>query len=199
MNNVEARIVVKFYTPRTIPSGYDTSVGISDPSLKNPIGYIDISFSTLEYIYWYTAYEWKLSLTNAVYINPFDCKAFSGLIPKTGESLKCTIFPSSLASIYFPAIVRVTNFQAVTTNTFIELHLLNIPAPNYNGWTNLSQVSVNAYKTNGDGSVNSIIDTSTVALGTINLLTIWNKWETTLATVTPNTVGAYSEWLFYFD
>lgn len=30
-------------------------------------------------------------------------------------------------------------------------------------------------------------------------MTVWKKWKTTTATVTPNIVGAYSEWLFYFD
>jgi hypothetical protein len=34
---------------------------------------------------------------------------------------------------------------------------------------------------------------------TATLLTFWEIWETTTATVTPNIVGAYSEWLFFFD
>lgn len=32
MNLVEARIIISFYSPRALPAGYDTSVGISDVS-----------------------------------------------------------------------------------------------------------------------------------------------------------------------
>lgn len=83
MTGVEARVIAVFYSPRAIPAGYDTSVGISDASLKNPIGYIDVEFNTQDnLINQYTG--WNLNLVSGAPVNPFTCKSFAGLVAKTG-------------------------------------------------------------------------------------------------------------------
>jgi len=84
-----------------------------------------------------------VSATNT---NPFNCKSFGGgLIPKTGEKLKCKIIPSVLNHPFYPVKVRISNFQAVAVNTFIEIHLLNIPAPNYSNYGNNGWLYVEAF------------------------------------------------------
>lgn len=68
-----------------------------------------------------------------------------------------------MKSLYFPVIVRISNFQAVSIGTYIEIHLLNIPAPGNN--LNAGWVFLKAFKVNGDLSKNSIIDESTATFG----------------------------------
>ncbi|KAL4449717.1 hypothetical protein ABPG74_008090 [Tetrahymena malaccensis] len=198
-DKIEARIILSFYTPRDIPPGYDTSVGISDPSLKNPIAYLDIIFNTRDFIEYYGEPGWNLNLIAPSPINPFACKAYAGLIPVSGQKLICTIIPSSLQSIYNPVIVRVSNFQAISANTYIELHLLNIPCPPYTYYNNKGFINTRVFQQNGDGSQNDIIGSSQFQLGSPAQLINWYYWSSNMATVTPNQVGAYSTWTFQFN
>ncbi|EWS71333.1 hypothetical protein TTHERM_000331066 (macronuclear) [Tetrahymena thermophila SB210] len=198
-SQIEARIILSFYTPRDIPPGYDTSVGISDPSLKNPIAYLDIMFNTRDYIEYYGSPGWNLNLVAASPINPFACKAYAGLIPQSGQKLICTIMPSTQQSIYNPVIVRVSNFQSISANTYIELHLLNIPCPPQTYYNNQGFINTRVFQQNGDGSQNDIIGSSQFTLGQSAQLINWYYWSSNMATVTPNQVGAYSTWTFFFD
>lgn len=146
MSLVEARVILQFYSPRALPAGYDTSVGISDVSQKNPIGYIDIGFNTKDDITWTGRDGWALTLVSPSDTNPFTCKSFGGgLIPKAGEKLKCKIIPSVLHHPLYPVVVRISNFQAVSVNAYIEIHLLNIPAPDYHDYANAAWLYVEAF------------------------------------------------------
>ena len=84
------------------------------------------------------------------------CNAIQGLVPKTGENLKCQLTvgvvnlpPPSLQ--HDPAIITVTNFQAVTQGTFISLHFPIIRNPSTVG--NVPQITAGVYKTDYTGLV----------------------------------------------
>jgi hypothetical protein len=117
-----------------LPAGYATTS--TDSTTSAAVGYIDIAFNTEDDLTWYSSVGWNLALIASSPINEFICKSFSGLVAKSGSTLTCTIIPSTLNNYYYPVIVRVSNFQAIAINTFIELHLVNIPAPPYSYYPN---------------------------------------------------------------
>lgn len=47
---------------------------------------------------------------------------------------------------YFPVKVVISNFEAIAKGTYIELHLLNIPAPPYSGYSNAGWMYVSSYE-----------------------------------------------------
>ncbi|KAL4501728.1 hypothetical protein ABPG72_018779 [Tetrahymena utriculariae] len=191
----EARIVVQFISPRNIPAGYDTSVGITDPNLKNPIGFIDVQFNTLDYLV-SSSYGWIKNLVYATPQTPFACKSYNGVKPKQNEKLICQIIPSESNSpnVFYPATVRISNFQAIAIGTQVEIHLLNIPGP---GIINQGLIYVLAFQKNGDGSKFDIIGSSQYILNSSTMFS-YDAWKTNMIDVQPNIVGAYSEWVFSF-
>ncbi|EGR29559.1 hypothetical protein IMG5_153310 [Ichthyophthirius multifiliis] len=204
------RVIIKFKSPIIIPPAYDTSANISDVNLNNPISYLDIQFNTrddINNIFWTSSSGWtrvlgwplNLGFTVTAGQKTFvPCKAYSGLIPKEGEKILCQLIPAQDYTIYTPAIVRVYNFQSVAKNQIIELHLLSILGQIHGG--NAGYIDVGVFQQMGDGSLVWIIELTRFAIGgpSWKYYNQYRLYETDQIKITPNQVGAYSEWLFTF-
>ena len=196
---------ITFQSNIDIPAGYDTTPNIADPLLKSPIGYITYEFNTIDnYVYGYDGYPNNLgqSTTN------MPCRAMQGLVPPSGGSIQCTITYATGYNWFSLVLVTVSNFQAISSGTYVEIHFLECKPV----WTqyNNGYIQVGAYQANADGTQNQIIAKTIIYLSyylqitTVpdmsNLPSSYYLDGTTLFSINPGTnyVGTYSIMTFNF-
>ena len=82
----------KFITNYDIPAGYDTSTNEADALKKNPVGYIKFEFNTRNcYNCGSNGYYSELGISGLGDGTLVPCLAYSGILAKSGEELKCEV------------------------------------------------------------------------------------------------------------
>lgn len=151
---------VSFRTNINIPAGYDTLPNIADPLLKNPIGYITYEFNTLfPFVNGLSGYPLDLGYPGK---NSIPCRAMQGLIPPSGQSILCSLTISASQSYFNPVLLTVSNFEAISSGTTVEIHFLECKT--VSNENNDGHIDVGAYQTNADGTQNEIIMKTSVSV-----------------------------------
>ena len=186
---------VSFQSNTKIPAGYDTTPNIADTSLKNPIGYLTYEFNSQDlWVYGHPGYKNSLGLLTT----NLPCRPMQGLIPPTGEKIKCTITPVATADYpgyLSPILVTVSNFEEVSSGTTVEVHFLECKTPI--SILNDGHITIGGYQVNADGTKNQIIKKTIILLvftGADITIPGSNIYYTNYFTITPsnNYVGSYS-------
>ena len=125
-----------FKTNIKIPAGYDSSVNVVDPLLKNPIGTIQVDFNTRDS--WVGGSSGSPCDLGYGAVTDIPCRAMKGLVGKggtgllagggeTGKKVKCTMVKAKCTfSIFDPVSILVSDFEEVSLGETVEIHFLDI-------------------------------------------------------------------------
>ena len=199
--NKESTLNLSFHADRAVRAGYDTVPEITDVFKKPPQGVIYLKFYSVDkYTSGTSGFKRDLGYANPPNINGADpyevpCQPFRGLVPKTGETIKCTVYPEAFAGYYTPTVMMITNFEAIAEKTeFVQVHILKLPwVQNSNNW---ASVEFSVYEKFGDGTLQKIYDdvkVNVLALPSAGVaLTIVSVVSPLQPYMTPDIVGARS-------
>lgn len=168
-HNLKTIYRFSFKTNIKIPSGYDSSVNVVDPLLKNPIGTIQVDFNTQDN--WVGGSSGSPCDLGYGSVTDIPCRAMKGLIGRggsgllagggeTGNKVICTMVKAKCtSSIFDPVSILISNFEEVSLGDTIEIHFLDIStlATYYNN----GRVEVFAFQTNADSTVTQLIKKTT--------------------------------------
>ena len=109
---------------------------------KNPVGYLKFEFNTRHcYNCGANGYYLDLGIGGLGDGTLVPCLAVKGIQAKSGSELKCEVEYSTANSWFNPVIVTVSDFEAISIDTEVEIHFMKMSTLRSASNSGLIQVS----------------------------------------------------------